>query len=214
MVMMLWRLRLLRLIARTPLIGRRLRRADEVRVAAFRSLLAGQAPSRSELIAATGLSEEEVLRELRSLSQRGQVVVDGDTVIGAAGLTARSSGHELVVDGRRLHTWCAYDLVGISAAMKADAVARTVCAHCAAPIEVRLERGAPPLDSEVLGWLPRTRRGVHDFCPMANFFCSPAHLAAWRSEHGRPRGRASTLTELAARGVWAWGPAVNAGTQV
>jgi hypothetical protein len=49
----------------------------------------------------------------------------------------------LILDGVELWTWCAYDIVGIAAALWAEAVGSTQCGACERPIEVVIREGQP-----------------------------------------------------------------------
>jgi alkylmercury lyase len=117
------------------------------------------------------------------------------------------AGHRLRLAGRQFWTWCAFDGIGIPAALDFDAVLDTRCPYCGRPIQVVIAAGRPPADSPVVGWLPGGPCGniQADFCPAANLFCTEPHLAAWRATAGDRQGTAATLPELAKsrRRVWA-----------
>jgi len=46
-------------------------------------------------------------------------------------------------DETPFRTWCAYDALGIAAALETDARVETTCAVCQAPIDLRFHGGVP-----------------------------------------------------------------------
>lgn len=181
--------------------------AAAVRRAAFTRLGAGTAADVAVLAADTGLSAPTTRDALAALVAAGTATVDrAGAVVAVGGLSVVPAGHQLVLDGRPFWTWCAFDGVGIPAALGADALARTRCGHCGSPLEVRIVAGHPPAGGPVVGWLPGRACGnvQADFCPQANLFCTAEHLDQWRAGAGDPPGRAATLTELAALGTDVW----------
>jgi len=119
-----------------------------VRRAAFRQLLSGR-PALIETVAdEAGLSTDVAREAVDLVVSVGMAEVDDRTIVGMDGLTTRRTRHALVLDGVGLWTWCAYDIVGIAAALGADAVGNTQCGECGRPLEVVIRvvipRGAPP----------------------------------------------------------------------
>jgi hypothetical protein len=75
--------------------------------------------------------------------------VDDGTIVGMDGLTTRRTRHGLVLDGVELWTWCAYDIVGIAAALEAEAIGRTRYGAC----ERRRSSGqACPTNAPAVSW--------------------------------------------------------------
>ena len=178
-----------------------------VRVAGFRTIRRRHAASREELAAATNLPPERIDEALGLLIARGGAVVgEHGQLLGIAGLTLEPSAHRLVLDGVDLHTWCAYDAVGIPAALGEDATVGTVCGHCGEPIELAIQQGQPPVSTRAVGWMPGgpCDNALADFCPSANLFCDGGHLDAWRNRHDDPPGTPCSLSQLAALGHQAW----------
>lgn len=178
-----------------------------VRRAAFTLLRRGRPASQQALAEATGLAVEAVRVALDELAAVGTATVMHREVVAAGGLSVMPAAHRLRLDGVELWTWCAFDAIGIPAALGVDAVAITRCPTCGSVLEITLRRGAPPADSLLVGWLPdRPCANVQvDFCPEANLFCSEGHLRRWRDEAGGPAGQSYSLVGLAACGreVWA-----------
>ena len=183
-----------------------------LRVAAFRELFDGRAPAVDALAARLGLPRERAAELLHRLAERGLVVIEGRRVVGALGLSLRPTRHRVELADRVLHTWCAYDAVGLPAALGQDATAVTSCPRCGASLRLVLSGGWPPADSPVVGWWPDRSSCSHvlgQFCRYANAFCDRGHLAGWRAEAAQPAGEILDLGELARRGQRNWGPALR-----
>jgi alkylmercury lyase len=182
--------------------------AAVVRRGGFALLYTDGRPVRvAHLAAACGMSESRVETALVALVGSGAATRDAHgALVATAGLSVVTAGHRLRLAGRDYFTWCAFDAIGIPAALGVDGVARTTCGQCGAPIEVATVAGQPPDGRDVVGWLPGGPCDdvQQDFCPAANLFCDAHHLTAWRAAAGAPPGRVATLTELAAEGRTVW----------
>lgn len=183
---------------------------DQLRRAAFHALRFGTPPRLSDLAAATGQDLASVRDAIGQLVTAGIATIDagldGDpTITGAEGLTVEPTPHRLLLAGRALHTWCAFDTVGIPAALGVEAVARSTCPTCGAEIVLDLPAGRPPA-SAVVGWWPEAPSGpVNEaFCPTASLFCNHEHLDTWRAAHSLEPGVVLSLPELAERGRLTW----------
>ena len=175
--------------------------AGRVRRAAFAWLRAGSAVSADRLAWTPDFGQSRFWPRSTSWSRRVPRTLDQERlVVAAGGLSVVRTAHQLRLDEVEAWTWCAFDAVGIPAALGIDDLARTHCGHCGAAIELSLAGGIPPADSPVVGWLP-DQKGVNvqrDFCPHANLFCTrqtPGPVAgigrrALRppSQPGRPGG--------------------------
>lgn len=190
-----------------PLLGALDEESAAVRRAGFLALLNGEEVTASKLADRAGLGTgraEEALSHLGAIglvdrSEQGEIH-------GVAGLSTAPTRHRMVLGGRQHFTWCAFDSVGIPAALDADAEVRTSCGWCGAGIAFSINSGVPPLASALRGWLPT--RGTHvrsEFCPAANLFCSLEHLERWRASAGSPAGEVADLEGLAELGRAAWG---------
>lgn len=186
---------------------RRDRLAAVVGTAAFLAVLDGDLPTRAELAEATGLTRRQAGLGLDRLVATGRAVVDGAGLVGVRGLTVVPGPHRLELGAGTRWTWCAYDLVGIGAALDLDASAATACGRCGRAIEVGIAHGKPSAEGDVVGWLPGRPRSsvIGEFCPSALLFCDPDHLAAWREARPGLRGREAGLDDLAEVGRAAWG---------
>lgn len=131
---------------------------------------------------------------------------DDLAVVGAEGVTVNVTPHQLVLEGQPLHTWCAFDAVGIPAALGADAVATSGCPTCSAAIELRLPKGQPPNDPAV-GWWPQATSGpVNESFSVRPPTCSAAGGAPGElAGHEQcPAGGTLPLTALAERARATW----------
>ncbi len=182
---------------------------DQLRRVAFDALRSGDAAHLSDLAAATDQDESVVRGVVAQLVAGGTATIDGDAagdpaVVGAEGLTVLVTGHRLLLAGQSLYTWCAFDTVGIPAALRVDATASTACPTCGAGIELVLAAGQPPT-SPVRGWWPEFSGGPvnESFCPTASLFCNAEHLETWRAS-ASAAGEPLTLPQLAERGRATW----------
>ncbi|HZU16592.1 MAG TPA: organomercurial lyase [Candidatus Dormibacteraeota bacterium] len=182
----------------------------EVGRAAFRRLLrTGRRAEVRDLASDLGRPVEEVEARVAALDAEGRMRLDdAGGVVGAAGLSVVPDRHRLDLDRRTLWTWCAFDLIGIAGALRADGVGRSVSPWSGLPLEVRFRGGQPepgplalfrPDDAERAG----CRNLYREWCSNTNLFESPEAARAW-SEQRRLRGRVLGLGEAAdlARGRW------------
>ena len=180
-----------------------------VRREAFRQLLLGRAPTIDEVAKATGLSLDTAGRAVRLVVSVGMAETIDSAIVGMDGLTTRRTPHRLILDGVEMWTWCAYDIVGIAAALGADAVGDTRCGMCERPAEVVITQGEPE-KSPLIGWLPdeSCSNVMAEFCPSALLFCSQDHLGEWRARDTIGSGAALDLSAPAQRGRSFWQPLV------
>ncbi len=142
--------------------------------AGFSALWRGEALRPDELIPD---SKAPAVELAGALARRGRAQIDDHgRLFGIHGLTLRATRHRFVVGGTPRSTWCAYDSVGIPAALDVDAVAETDCPTCGRDIHVIIE-GGHPLGEQAL-WLPAVSgcNLMADFCGHADLYCSVEHL--------------------------------------
>lgn len=175
----------------------------EVAAAGFAALWRGRTPEAGELLPACPQHAANVLAELVA-SGRAEVDAAG-RVVGVHGLTLRASRHHFVHAGRTHPTWCAFDSVGIPAALSLDATAHTDCPTCGRSLTVEVRDGEAHDDLLVL-WLPAPddrSNLINDFCATADLYCSEEHLRQ-RIEPGRAPGRIADLAAALALGRDTW----------
>lgn len=177
-----------------------------IRKAAFRRLLTGRPVSIEAVAQLTGLSSEAAHEAADQVVAVGRAEIDDEMIIGIDGLSLRQTQHRIVLSGVALWTWCAYDIVGISAALGANAVGTTNCGMCEREIKVVI-RGGRPEGSAAIGWLPDETccsNIMAEFCPNALLFCSQEHLDEWTSQRVVGPGKALVLDSLANQGRSDW----------
>jgi alkylmercury lyase len=174
--------------------------------AAFRLLLAqGRPVSVERLAAALGRDAEPVEQALDRLARARRTRRNqAGEVTGSLGLSVEPTAHELTVEGARRWTWCAYDAVGILAALGASGRVRSRSPHTQAPIEFAVHQDRPAAGSQVVFLAQGPCVSVvDDWCPLVNFFEDPDTAAAWAAQHGIT-GTAVPLLQAAATGAAAW----------
>lgn len=176
-----------------------------VRRTAFGSLVTGQALSIDATATIAGLASETAREAAQLIASVGMAELEGETIVGIDGLTTRPTDHRILLGDVALWTWCAYDIVGIAAALAADAIGRTPCGACGQRIQVVVSEGRPE-PGTAIGWLPQETCSniMAEFCPSALLFCSKEHLDEWRSDMGAGSGEALDIQSLAERGRIAW----------
>ncbi|MGH9186009.1 MAG: organomercurial lyase [Acidimicrobiales bacterium] len=178
-----------------------------LRSAGFAILRRGQPATAEQLTRSTGLDPARVRDALAAMVSAGAAELDDDgRVVATGGLSLVPTRHELVLDGVALHTWCAYDALGIPVAAGVDARARSRCAHCGKLIEIGFQTGQAQGGRDVITWFPdcTVTNARRDFCDNANLFCDHEHFDAWYDSAGRPHGEALTITEVAHRARINW----------
>ncbi|HKY74984.1 MAG TPA: organomercurial lyase [Acidimicrobiia bacterium] len=144
------------------------------------------------------------------LARRGRAELDAaGAVVGVHGLTLRATRHRFLHRGQARHTWCAFDSVGIPAALAIDAVARTDCPSCQEPLTVVITEGVPERGRAVL-WLPDppTDDLMAQFCSCADLYCSTEHLRR-RIDPAAIPGEITDLDAAAELGRQAWADVVG-----
>ena len=172
-----------------------------VRGQAFRHLLATGAPAAGEDLAASiGLSADKVDRVLEELNRSGRIRRDeAGRVIGSAGLSVVADRHQIDLGGRRFWTWCAYDILGIFGALRANGNAVSRSPATSAPITIRFRDGRPQAAGVVLfrpsdSYAASCTSIYEEWCPNSNFFEDAGLASAWSWNH-RLEGRILNIEE-------------------
>lgn len=179
---------------------------ERIREAAFALLLTERRPlAADELSRTSGAPMTALPALLDQLARAGWIDRDaGGRVTGSAGLSLTTGPHRITIDGNEFRTWCAYDSIGIAAALGADAAIRTECAVCGAEIGLDTRGGQPPAARPERLWLASGGMDLRgDFCDPTMLLCSPEHAAAWAERQGG-KGRAVDLAEAARLGAAGW----------
>ncbi len=180
--------------------------AGQLREVAFALLLRDRRTIEgSELAAATGLRPDTICEAVATLAGAGWLDLDdAGRVTGAAGLSLATGPHRLTIGENAFRTWCAYDSMGIAAALKTDARVETTCAVCQAPIDLRFSDGEPERGGPERLWLADGGADLRDsFCTPTVLLCGGEHGVAWAEAQGG-QGRLLDLTEAARLGGTDW----------
>lgn len=183
-----------------------------VRNAAFRLLLAGGAPvSLEEIATSTDLPEGEVLDAVEALEARGRTQRDPlGRVVTCGGLSVEPTRHRIEVDGMTRWTMCAYDALGVLAALGGGGRVLSESPLDETQIEIRFAEGSPGDGDAVLFYAEgyETCGSVYDeWCPLVNLFPRLEDAERWAELHqvtGRVRSLADATTSAAAE----WRPLV------
>jgi alkylmercury lyase len=182
------------------------RAVRRIAVLGFAALWAGRSATLAELLGEHGTELNEATEHLR---RRGRIELSPDGVlIGVHGLCRRTTPHRIEHKDDVVNTWCAFDAIGIPAALRIDARATTQCPTCKTPLAVRLDAGAPEPVRKFALWYPQSTCGhlVEDFCSDANLFCTTEHLDRWARDT-RAVGRVMTIDDAAELGRECWADA-------
>lgn len=184
--------------------------AERIRGAAFRRLLrTGTPASATQLAYDLEYTEPAVRTAIDGLAGQGSLRLDDQgRVIGSAGLSIKPDRHEIDLDGRRFWTWCAYDILGIFAALGASGYARSTSPDTGTPLQVGFTDGQPEPAPLVL-FLPDDDYAAcctntyEQWCPNSNLFHTADAATTWATTHG-VTGKVLTLADAAQRGGPAW----------
>ncbi len=180
--------------------------ASRLREAAFAGLIRDRKPLEvDELSHTTGMESEAVGRATATLAAGGWLDLDdAGRITGAAGLSLSTGPHRLTLEGTPFRTWCAYDGLGIAAALEADALVETDCGHCGQAIRIAFTDGVPERTGPERLWLADGGDDLRgSFCTPTVLLCGEAHGAAW-AEAQAGRGRLLDLAEGARQGGAEW----------
>lgn len=140
------------------------------------------------------------------LAARGRAELDAaGRLVGIHGITLHETRHSFVHDGTVRHTWCAFDSVGIPAALGIDATVQTSCPACSQPLSIEVRAGRIAVHDCAVLWLPSASPSMHliqEFCSAADLYCSEAHLRQWVTDSAR--GRLTRLDEAVELGCTTW----------
>jgi len=180
--------------------------AGQLREVAFALLLHRRRPVEvADLAAATGLRLDAATGAVATLATTGWLDLDeSGRVAGAAGLSLVAGPHRLTLGDAQCRTWCAYDALGIAAALGGHALVETACGQCAAPISLAFRSGIPERSGPERLWLADGGRDLRgSFCTPTVLLCGDTHAAAWESAR-EGHGRSLDLAEAARHGAADW----------
>lgn len=148
----------------------------------------GRAPSPEEIARHADTAPDRVHMLLKRLAVRDLIVLEGDQITGAYPLTDRPSEHRVIIADRELHAMRAIDALGAGAMYRVDTTIKSRCRLCHAPIDIatgdagRCPAMLSPAEAVVFAAVGyRSGCAATSLCTTIAFFCSDAHLSAWRS---------------------------------
>jgi hypothetical protein len=180
--------------------------AGVLRETAFALLLRDRRPVEiADLAEAVWIDIEAAGDIVSTLARAGWLDVDeSGRVVGAAGLSLSTGTHRLTLGPAQFRTWCAYDSLGIAAALAGDAHVETACGHCQARINLAFRGGIPDRRGPERLWLAEGEADLRgSFCTPTVLLCGEEHGAAW-AETQAGRGRLLDLAEGARQGGLDW----------
>jgi len=173
----------------------------ELAVAGFVALWNGDRRTPAQLLPHHADAE----RVADELAGHGRAELDDHGhLVSIHGLTLRTTRHRITAAGRTHHTWCAFDSIGIPAALNLDAAAQTDCPGCGRHLHIRIHHGEPEVSDAVL-WMPTgsITNLIADFCARADLYCNPGHLGCV-IDTARVPGDVTDLAAAAALGRGTW----------
>lgn len=174
----------------------------ELAVRGFVALWQGHRPRLADLDAEPATVE--------ALQRRGLIVVDAEgRIAGIHGLSTTPTAHQVTWAAGSINTWCAFDAIGVPAALVLDARITTTCPTCAAGLDVIFTRGQPEADAAQRLWLPTAdcAHVLDDLCAHANLYCNERHLT---SHIRSTAGAILTVHDAAELGRRTWADAAAA----
>lgn len=186
--------------------------AGPLREAGFTLILRDRQPVEvTDLAAVAGIDVASAGGAVNALAQEGWVDLDeSGRIVGAAGLSLSTGPHGLSLGGAAFRTWCAYDSLGIAAALAADGRIETNCGQCEAPIRLAFRAGNPERDGPERLWLAEGGADLRgSFCTPTVLLCGEEHGNAWADSQGG-HGRLVGLAEAAHPGAADWAGCADA----
>lgn len=165
--------------------------APEQRAAlALYRLLAKGRPVTTEQISEESDVPPAAVAEMLAQWHGVQRAADG-AVTGFWGLTLSKTKHRFSVDGRELHTWCAWDTLFLPPLLGATTEVESACPASGAPIALRVGPGgveAAQPETVVLSFvIPHEaeveRNVIETFCCHVHFFASVETARGWQAAH-------------------------------
>ena len=162
---------------------------QRVALALYRLLAMGQPVTAEQISGASNVARAavaEMLAKWHGVQRRP----DG-AVTAFWGLTLSKTKHRFRINGRELHTWCAWDTLFLPPLLDALAEVQSACPATGMPVSLRVgPRGIEAADPQtaVLSFVmpPQAdveRNLIETFCCHVHFLASPRAGADWISRH-------------------------------
>lgn len=175
----------------------------------------GRAPAIGDLAMRADTDATSIRPILTSLKARDLIVLeaDGNRITGAYPFTDRDTEHLVDLGDRALNAMCAIDALGVGDMYGRDVRIRSRCRSCGAPVDITTgDRGCSLADVDpdtAIVWSGISYAdgcAASSMCTIIAFFCSDAHLEAWRAgQHPRTPGFRLSIDEAlqAGRAIFA-----------
>jgi alkylmercury lyase len=118
------------------------------------------------------------------------VQTENGRIVAFRGLSVAEAPHRMKVDGRNLHTWCAWDTLFLPELIARPAQVESTCPVTGGPVSLEVgpegPRDVSPAGAVLSFLRPATSFGddvIHSFCRFVHFFASPAAAATWTAGH-------------------------------
>ncbi|MDI3388456.1 organomercurial lyase [Streptomyces sp. B-S-A8] len=178
---------------------------ERVRLAVYHGYAnTGQAPGVPALAARTGLAPDQVRRELRTLHDSHDVVLDPQDdgrIVMAHPFASVPLGFSVM--GAHTLWWggCAWDSFALPHLLRdePDVLVATRCPACDTPHAWVVGRDAPPAGDQVAHFLTPMHRAWDDVvhtCGNQRLFCATGCVDAWLQKSGQQRGYVMDLATL------------------
>jgi hypothetical protein len=168
---------------------------EDLRLAVYRSFVAGRPPDVASLSAVTGVRESEVRTGLAELHEQRHVVLaaDGVTVLMAHPFTAVPLGFSVLGSRTVWFGGCAWDSFAMPHLLPDDreVLVATTCPACGTPHAWVVNDAEPPPGAQVAHFLVPMAQVWDDVvhsCGHQRLFCSEACVDTWLHDTGNERG--------------------------
>jgi mercuric reductase len=155
----------------------------------------GRAQDIQSIATATGLNAPAVVASLQGLHRRDMLVLDDSSlsVSAAYPFCAWASEHRVAIaGGASVQSLCAIDALGAGAMLGRDTIVDSACRFCGTPVRIATRDSGRALGSvspsTAVVWAGQRYAdncSATSGCTLKAFFCSEAHLAAWRERADR-----------------------------
>jgi Alkylmercury lyase len=162
----------------------------------------GRPPTAAEAAQLLGLTPEQVLQGWRRLHDEHVLVLDRDRSAIRIAHPFSAKPQNFVVASGEQKWWggCAWDSVGIMAALGQQVLVATTCVACGRPLALKADPARPPAEAYVAHLLVPAAHWWDDVvatCSTIRLACDPLHVRAWAaSENGGNVGAVVDLETL------------------
>jgi hypothetical protein len=128
------------------------------------------------------ISTDVISSSIKEMQRTGHIQLDSEAfVVGAVGLSLIPTTHEISIDGRKFWAWCAFDVIGIFAALHASGFVQSLDPSCHEKLRLEFVKGVPQdrALTVFMADLPSGSSICGNWCSKVNFFTSVQSAHAW-----------------------------------